>query len=73
MYLDEKGDVEPNPISSFGFLAFCVPGTVGSMVAGPSKNYGSLPCKELVQPAVNIAEQGLCVHPKLVRIHRATY
>jgi len=63
MYLDEKGDVEPNQ-SLVGILASGVPGTVAGMWLAHQK-YGSLPWQELVQPAVELAEQGFMVHPKL--------
>ena len=63
MYLDENGDVIPYQ-SVIGILASGVPGTVAGMWLAHEK-HGSLPWKELVQPAVNLAEQGFKVHPKL--------
>ena len=63
MYLDENGDVIPNQ-SVIGILASGVPGTVAGMWLAHEK-YGSLPWKDLVQPAVDLAEQGFIVHPKL--------
>lgn len=63
MYLDENGDVIPYQ-SVIGILASGVPGTVAGMWLAHEK-HGSLPWKKLVQPAVNLAEQGFKVHPKL--------
>ncbi len=56
MYLDEKG----NPIedlSLIGQLASGVPGSVDGMVKAHAK-YGSLPWRELVQPAIDLAKKG---------------
>ncbi|MFT5837556.1 MAG: gamma-glutamyltranspeptidase/glutathione hydrolase [Flavobacteriales bacterium] len=65
MYLDENGDVIPYQ-SVIGILSSGVPGTVAGMWLAHEK-YGSLPWKDLVQPAVTLAEQGFNVHPKLAR------
>jgi gamma-glutamyltranspeptidase/glutathione hydrolase len=65
MYLDDNGDVIPYQ-SVIGILASGVPGTVAGMWLAHEK-YGSLPWKELVQPAFNLAEQGFKVHPKLAQ------
>lgn len=56
MYLDEKG----NPItdlSLYGQLATGVPGSVAGMDEAHRK-YGSMPWKELINPAINLAEKG---------------
>lgn len=63
MYLDEKGEVIPNQ-SLIGVLASGVPGTVAGMWLAHQK-HGSLTWSELVQPAVELAEHGFVVHPKL--------
>ncbi len=63
MYLDEQGNVIPYQ-SLIGVLSSGVPGTVAGMWLAHEK-HGSLPWKELVQPAVTLAEQGFKVHPKL--------
>ncbi|MFT5276723.1 MAG: gamma-glutamyltranspeptidase/glutathione hydrolase [Glaciecola sp.] len=63
MYLDEQGNVIPYQ-SLIGVLSSGVPGTVAGMWLAHEK-HGSLPWKELVQPAVTLAEQGFRVHPKL--------
>jgi gamma-glutamyltranspeptidase/glutathione hydrolase len=65
MYLDENGDVIPYQ-SVIGILASGVPGTVAGMWLAHEK-YGSLPWKELVEPAFILAEQGFKVHPKLAQ------
>ena len=56
MYLDSNG----NPItelSLFGQLASGVPGTVAGMEAA-HKKYGKLSWKEVLQPAIDLAENG---------------
>lgn len=63
MYLDENGEVIPHQ-SVIGILASGVPGTVAGMWLAHQK-YGSMPWRDLVQPAVELAEQGFIVHPKL--------
>lgn len=56
MFLDEEGNVIEN-LSVKGHLAAGVPGTVDGMVK-VHERYGSMPWKELVQPAVILAERG---------------
>jgi gamma-glutamyltranspeptidase / glutathione hydrolase len=56
MYLDENGDVIEG-LSTIGHLAVGVPGTVAGFWEA-HKRYGSLPWKDLVMPAVRIAEEG---------------
>ncbi len=63
MYLDENGEVIPYK-SVYGIFSSGVPGTVAGMWLAHQK-YGSLPWKTLVQPAIDLAEQGFIVHPKL--------
>ncbi|PRD46449.1 gamma-glutamyltransferase [Sphingobacterium haloxyli] len=56
MYLDEKG----NPItdlSLYGQLAAGVPGSVAGMDEA-HKKFGSMPWKELINPAIDFAEKG---------------
>jgi gamma-glutamyltranspeptidase/glutathione hydrolase len=53
MYLDEQGNVVPYQ-SVIGVLSSGVPGTLAGMWLAHEK-YGSLPWKELVQPAVILA------------------
>ncbi|MDU0371820.1 gamma-glutamyltransferase [Hymenobacter endophyticus] len=57
MYLDAQGNVIPN-LSTLGHLAAGVPGTVAGMWALHQK-LGKLPWKDVVQPAVDLAAQGL--------------
>jgi len=56
MYLDENGEPIKN-LSLRGHLAAGVPGAVAGMVALHQK-LGSLPWKDLVQPAINVARNG---------------
>jgi gamma-glutamyltranspeptidase/glutathione hydrolase len=56
MYLDKDGNVIPD-LSTEGHLASGVPGSVDGMVEA-HKKYGSLPWKELVQPAIDLALNG---------------
>jgi len=56
MYLDKDGNVIPD-LSTLGHLASGVPGSVDGMVEA-HKKYGTLPWKDLVQPAVDLAKKG---------------
>ena len=56
MYLDKEGHVVEN-LSLIGSLAVGVPGSVDGMVKIHSK-YGILPWDELIQPAINLANNG---------------
>ncbi|RZL54472.1 MAG: gamma-glutamyltransferase, partial [Pedobacter sp.] len=56
MYLDEAGNVIPKK-SVQGHLAAGVPGTVDGMVQAHQK-FGKLPWKELVEPAIRLAQNG---------------
>jgi gamma-glutamyltranspeptidase/glutathione hydrolase len=56
MYLDKDGNVIPN-LSVSGHLASGVPGSIDGM-AEAHKKYGSLPWKDLVQPAIDLALKG---------------
>jgi gamma-glutamyltranspeptidase/glutathione hydrolase len=59
MYLDENGDVDANR-SRFGHLASGVPGTVAGFYAA-HQSYGRLPWKQLLQPAIKQARDGIVV------------
>lgn len=63
MYLDEDGDVIEGA-SLIGHLSVGVPGTVAGFAAAYEK-YGTLPWKDLVMPAVRLAEEGFVVPDKL--------
>ena len=56
MYLDEQGEVIKG-LSQRSHLAVGVPGTVAGMVAMHRK-YGTLPFREVIQPAINLASNG---------------
>lgn len=56
MYLDSAGNVIPD-LSTQGHLASGVPGSVEGMVEA-HKKYGTLPWKDLVQPAIDLALNG---------------
>ncbi len=59
MYLDKDGNVIEG-LSLSGHLASGVPGSVDGMVEAHAK-YGSLPWKDLVQPAIDLALHGVPV------------
>ena len=56
MYWDKEGNAITN-LSLYGQFAAGVPGTVDGMVKAHEK-YGKLNWKELVQPAINLAQKG---------------
>ncbi|WP_375434481.1 gamma-glutamyltransferase [uncultured Hymenobacter sp.] len=64
MYLDKQGNVIPD-LSTLGHLAAGVPGTVAGMEA-VHKKLGKLPWRDVVQPAVDLAAQGLKLTEKEV-------
>ena len=61
MFLDEKGEPDAQ-LSIHSPLASGVPGTVRGMAA-LHERYGSLPWPELVQPAIDLAENGFRIDP----------
>lgn len=56
MFLDEDGNIKDNS-NHKGLLAVGVPGTVAGLYLAHQK-YGKLPWKNLVQPAIDLAENG---------------
>ena len=62
MYLDSAGDVIDN-LSLKGHLASGVPGTVDGMVA-IHDSLGKLNWKNLIQPAIDLANNGFALTPK---------
>ena len=62
MYLDSFGDVIPHK-STRGGLTVGVPGTIAGLEA-IHKKFGSLPWKELVQPAIDLARKGYIITKK---------
>lgn len=63
MYLDENGDVIQG-LSLIGHLSVGVPGTVAGFWEAHQR-FGSLPWRDLVMPAVELAEDGFVVPEKL--------
>jgi len=63
MYLDEAGEVIPDA-SLVGHKAVGVPGTVAGFWTAHQR-YGTLPWKDLVMPAVRLAEEGFVVPDSL--------
>jgi len=59
MYLDENGDVDTNR-SRFSHLASGVPGTVSGFYTAHQK-LGRLPWRQLLQPAIKQAREGIVV------------
>jgi gamma-glutamyltranspeptidase/glutathione hydrolase len=55
MYLDESGNANTN-LSQFGHLASGIPGTVSGIFK--TLKYASLPFSTLIQPAIDLAENG---------------
>ena len=64
VYLDEEG--RPTDASLIGPLAAGVPGTVAGMAEAHAR-YGSLPWDSLLQPAIDLAENGFTVTERLNR------
>ena len=64
MYLDQQGEVIENA-TLIGARAAAVPGTVAGMWAAHQR-YGSLPWRDLIQPAIELARQGFIPAPVLV-------
>jgi len=65
MYLDKEGNVVDG-LSIWGHLASGVPGSVDGM-ANAHKRFGKLPWADLVQPAVELAENGVVLTEKEAR------
>jgi gamma-glutamyltranspeptidase/glutathione hydrolase len=60
MFLDEDGNIKDNS-NHKGLLATGVPGTVAGLYLAHQK-YGLLPWKDLVQPAIDLAENGFALN-----------
>ncbi len=63
MFLDEKGEAIPDK-SLTGGLAVAVPGHVAGVLE-IQKKFGVLPLKTVLQPAIQMAEEGFPVYPAL--------
>nr|WP_314603772.1 gamma-glutamyltransferase [uncultured Capnocytophaga sp.] len=61
MYLDATGKVIPDK-STLGALAIGVPGTIDALFE-VHKKFGSLPMAELIQPAIDLARNGVVITP----------
>lgn len=59
MFLDENGDADPE-LSRYSHKASAVPGTVAGLYLAHQK-FGHLPWQRLVQPAVDLAREGIVV------------
>lgn len=59
MYLDKDGNVIPDK-STLGALSVGVPGTIAGLFAVHQK-FGSLPFAELIQPAIDLARNGVII------------
>lgn len=64
MYLDEQGEVIENA-TLIGAQAAAVPGTVAGMWAAHQR-HGSMPWRELIEPAIELARDGFLPAPILV-------
>jgi len=69
MYLDENGDVDTNR-SRFSHLAAGVPGTVSGFYAA-HQEFGRLPWRALLQPAIKQARDGIIVSYDLAEFLRS--
>jgi gamma-glutamyltranspeptidase/glutathione hydrolase len=65
MYLDKEGKIARG-LTAAGYLAPGVPGTVRGM-AMAHKRFGKLPWKDVVMPAVTLAEKGFVLSESLAR------
>ena len=61
MYLDAEGKVIPDK-STLGALAIGVPGTIDALFEVHQK-FGKLPMAELIQPAIDLARNGVVITP----------
>lgn len=64
MYVDQAGKVQTDR-SKKGYLAVATPGTIAGLAA-VHRQYGRLPWKTVVAPAIQLAEDGFPVSPRLL-------
>lgn len=69
MYLDAQGNVRPRA-SIDGHLAVATPGTIAGL-AEVHRNYGKLPWKTVITPAIQLAEKGFPVSYRFVESTRS--
>ncbi|MCW8864171.1 MAG: gamma-glutamyltransferase [Colwellia sp.] len=70
MFIDSKGDVD-NDKALETLAAAGVPGTVAGFEYA-LENYGTMTLKQLIKPALEIAQQGFVVNDDMVRIVKKT-
>ena len=70
MYLDKNGSFNKQKLSTFGYLSSGIPGTVAGLWEVHQK-FGSLPWEELLEDAINYAENGFKVTPFMSDVLRA--
>lgn len=58
MYLDEKGDIKPGQLSWYGHTASGTPGAVDGLEQA-HKRFGKLTWQQILQPAIDLAENGV--------------
>lgn len=71
MYLDNQGNYAPEN-SQLGWKSAGVPGTVHGLITALNK-YGSMPLKEVIQPAIDLAEYGFILTYDMVNSINAYY
>ena len=69
MYLDKNGNVIPNK-STLGAMAVGVPGTIAGLFE-VHKKFGTIPIEELIQPAIDLATNGVVVTKNQARMFNA--
>ncbi|HTL90254.1 MAG TPA: gamma-glutamyltransferase, partial [Leptolyngbya sp.] len=69
MYLDAQGKVRPNA-STDGYLAVATPGTIAGLYQA-QQQYGKLPWKTVIAPAIALAESGFAVSQRFVKATEA--
>jgi len=69
MFLDENGDADPE-VSRYSHKAAGVPGTVAGLFLAHQR-FGRLPWKQLVEPAVKLARDGIVVSHDMATILQA--
>ncbi|MEX2591546.1 MAG: gamma-glutamyltransferase [Anditalea sp.] len=70
MYLDEEGEVIDG-LSLYGQKASGIPGSVDGMLKAHEK-FGSLPLKELIDPAIRLAKRGFKISEQQARNYNLT-
>jgi gamma-glutamyltranspeptidase/glutathione hydrolase len=71
MFLDEKGNFIPEK-SQFGYLSCGVPGSVAGLLYAQRK-YGLLPLDSVIDPAIDLADNGFELEPGLASSLNAHY